>query len=106
MTKVLESASHVLWFGAIPASLLVLMFSFIAMNGDIARRIAASILFSFATFAFMILASFAIVLRDGLGPDSIRSEGMEAVYRSTPELLFATLVGCVFAVFGWFIKPK
>jgi hypothetical protein len=68
------------------------------------RRIVVACLFSSALAVTLTVAWVTILLRDGLGPDMVSSEGWVALRRSFPDMFGGLLVGLPLALTGAFLR--
>ena len=83
-----------------------LWIAFNASGPSIIKRITAGFIMFFGFMTGIWITTYGIVLRDGLGPDSIRSYGHEAIHRSIDVVAFAAIVCFVFVTAGIVILKR
>lgn len=75
------------WHGSIPLALFVAAPVVYWLRGSwLPTRIAAAALLAVAVFLTLITFGWAVVLRDGLGPDMVETDGLLALRRSLADL--------------------
>jgi hypothetical protein len=104
MTKVLDWIGMILWFGSVPVAIYVSVMSYFRTTGSFVRKVGAALCFLVAVMIFTVGSGMAIVFRDGLGPDSRESQGIEALLRSIPEIGFAAFFASIFVAIGWILR--
>ncbi len=65
---------------------------------SVRSRLALAMTISMSSFVLAIVCAVTWFLRDGMGPDSIPSEGMEAVQRFFADAIFPIAAWVVFVV--------
>jgi len=100
--NVAQFAMHASLWGPVVAFVLTAV---VVEGVSVARRIAASFLSAVAVFVLLTGFWAGVLLRDGLGPDMIASEGWVAVERSAGPLALGVVLATVFgAAAYWIIK--
>lgn len=97
----LDVLGQVLFYSFVPLSMALFVATFCKLRHLSApRRILVAFLFSSALAVTLTVAWVTILLRDGLGPDMVPSEGWAAWRRSSPDMFGGLLVGLPLAVTG------
>ena len=98
---ILDVIHNIIWFGGIPFTMglaLWVVHKFCQSRGLV--RVFSFISIFIGISVFYYLCVLGVVLRDGLGPDSIQSSGLEAVRRAFPGIVEALVVGFILSIPG------
>jgi drug/metabolite transporter (DMT)-like permease len=88
-------------FGLFTLPLIVFVFAMWRLRRlRFLRRFLASILFSGALFLGLLILGFSIILRDGIGPDSNETHGMESFDNCWTGIVYAIVIGAILVTFG------
>jgi hypothetical protein len=87
---VLDFAGEFAMYTSVPAAIIVLVWMLVGPRpSTLALRIPAGFLSALAVGWVMFIFGWAILLRDGLGPDAVTSHGLEALRRMEQDLRWA-----------------
>jgi hypothetical protein len=64
------------------------------------KRFLIGVLFACASFTTLMILAVSIFFRDGMGPDSVETHGMEALANCWGGILLAFVIGAILMTFG------
>ena len=96
----IDVIGEALWSASAPLSFIVALFVSFLIPGALPRKFLGALSVGIGMFAFFFLSSLGIVMRDGMGPDAITSDGLLAFQLSAPGILIAALFGMVLSAPG------
>ncbi len=84
----------------LPPIVFIVIFRVAKNPRSLGKRIGGSLCFAAVPFAILTPMWTAILFRDGLAVGMIVSQGMEALKRSMPMMIFGILPGAFFIYWG------
>ena len=102
----LDAVGQIAWFGsAITWPAVFLLSLYWLRDRPSVRRVAAATCIATETSISLAIFSLSIVLRDGMGPDSVRGYGATAILRTT-EGFFGFFYAVPFGVLAWWLARR